>query len=87
MNQDDVDLTPCYIGRKTCGCVVAVTVDRPEFRRDNIKTVSAWMREGLTIEHTTVAQARTMLSDCVHKSPKKTRGSKHTDAQPSLLKL
>ncbi len=49
---------PAYIARDLCGCIVAATVDRPEHVRDTAKTIAEWVRDGLTLERTTVGDAR-----------------------------
>lgn len=71
------DATPCFIGRKPgCGCLVAVSVDLPEFAKSNAKTVGDWIRDDLLIEKMTVSDFRKVgLTDCPHGKP----------AQQSLL--
>jgi hypothetical protein len=58
-----------YMGRKACGCVVALSTDaRPA--REVKATLKGWMREGLAVEITTVEKARPqMVWSCPHPSP------------------
>lgn len=65
------DLTPCYIGREQpCGCAVAVVVDTPDHLNDTAKEIGRMVRQGLTIEHTTVEVARAQLHSCPHRVKK-----------------
>ncbi len=65
---DDEAQIMCYIGRKSCGCVVAATVDEPQYREDVAKDIADWLRSGLTIERVTVEYARQNLNfSCPHK--------------------
>jgi hypothetical protein len=61
------DSDHAYIARKPCGCIVAATVDRPEYLQSVARDVRDWNRRGLTVEHTTVGEARArpnFLVDC-----------------------
>lgn len=52
-----------------CGCVVAATVDAPEYARDTAKEVASWVRRGLTISRHTVEAVRTMpFRTCPHRA-------------------
>ncbi len=42
-----------YIGIKSCGCITAACVDRPEWKKDTAKYISEWIKEGKTVEHIT----------------------------------
>ena len=56
-----------YIGRRNCGCVVAVSVDTPFYRRDVAKDLAEFIRRGYTVERVTVEQAKQMLQPhCEH---------------------
>jgi hypothetical protein len=68
----------CYIGKHAdCGCVVAVTVDKPELRKYVASDVARWMRDGLIVERTTVEEARTLLHSCPHQpEPVKASGKR-----------
>ncbi len=56
------DLTPTYVGKKSCGCIVFLMVDEPnptpEYRKDLAKELASCIRQGLTIEKMTVAEVR-----------------------------
>ena len=71
-----------YIGRKVCGCVVAVIVDSDEHRKDTAREIAAWMRDGLTIERVTVANARELVRFCTHDTAPKPRQRR---GQPALF--
>lgn len=53
-NHDD---QPCYAAFARCGCIAAVTVDRPEYARDTAKAVAGWIREGREVRHITLGEA------------------------------
>jgi len=53
-----------YLGYSKCGCLVAGIVDDPNDSRGTAKYVSKFIREGLTVEHVTVAVARTANWGC-----------------------
>jgi hypothetical protein len=59
----------CYVGVLSCGCAVAATVDRPEWKRDTARTIAEWIKDGLTVERWTVERVRADLGPCVHKTP------------------
>lgn len=58
-----------YMGRKACGCVTALLTDNgPE--REVKAELKRWMREGKSVEVTTVGEARPqMVWDCPHPTP------------------
>ena len=58
------DDTPCYVGIKECGCVVAAVVDVPEHRKETAKAVQEWIRDGLQIERQTVTWVREHFTKC-----------------------
>lgn len=41
----------CYIGRMPCGCVVAVAIDDPQFKKHTAKSVADFIKEGYSVEH------------------------------------
>ena len=56
-----------YIGRKPCGCAVAVSVvDATDERqaRDWARDLRQWRKGGLTVEQTTVEGVRGTLFGC-----------------------
>jgi len=57
---------PAYVGFKSCGCAVAACVDGPEYAKETAKTLSEWVRGGLTIERKTVGWVRENLHFCSH---------------------
>jgi hypothetical protein len=54
----------CYIGRKSCGCVVAAVVDNPDRKKDVARSVAGFIKEGLTIEHVTCDYFRKNFKEC-----------------------
>ncbi len=55
----------CYGGRcPECGNLCAATVDNPEHKKDVIKDVQMFMKEGLTIERITCDEVRSSLKSC-----------------------
>ncbi len=64
--KNDSDTTPCYIGRKACGCIVAACVDSPGFENDTALTIGGWVREQLAVERVTVAAVRGLALGCQH---------------------
>ena len=44
----------CYVGRKTCGCIVYVTVDDPNRTAQTGKDVAEAIKLGLTVERMTI---------------------------------
>lgn len=56
-----------YLGVKDCGCAVGIMVDVARHRDHLIETVTAWMRDGLSIERVTrrVGLDR-FKQDCTH---------------------
>lgn len=64
-----------YVGKKSCGCIVAFVVDEPEYPRDTAREVAEFIRSGLTVERVTVEESRKIVSRCIHRRP---------DGQPLL---
>lgn len=54
----------CYIGRKSCGCVVAAMVRYRFNERETAKELGTWIRQGLSIEQATVEEVRANLKAC-----------------------
>ena len=61
-------MTNCYVGIKSCGCVVAAVVDRGD-SNDTATAVAQFIRGGLRVESWPVERARAELSRCVHSAP------------------
>ncbi len=56
-----------YAGSLPCGCIVAVTIDKPEYARENAREVAKWIRDGMTIGRRSVADIKAdsgFLRDC-----------------------
>ena len=53
-----------YVGRAECGCVVAITVNMLDHKRDVAKTVAEWVRDGLSIEGMTIEAVRSSPFGC-----------------------
>lgn len=67
-----------YIGRKPdCGCVVAIIVDMPEYKKDVAKQVAEFIRDGLEIERVDLDAGKQELHSCPH--------GKVSSAQKALL--
>ena len=59
--------THAYIGIKACGCVQAVVVDDPKYPKDTARSVSDFIKDGLTVERVTMAVMREKLkTKCQH---------------------
>jgi hypothetical protein len=52
------DQDAVYVGRADCGCIRAVLVDYRWDRGLNAKEIARWIREGLTLERSTVGDVR-----------------------------
>lgn len=59
-----LEVSMAYIGRKSCGCVVAAISDKPELVKDIAKETGSWLRHGLTVEHVTADYVRANLTGC-----------------------
>jgi hypothetical protein len=60
-------MTMAYAARKSCGCLVACTVDLPKYAKDTAKDVAKWIRDGLTVERLDVEVVRQQFKSCPHK--------------------
>jgi hypothetical protein len=56
--------THVYVGRKPCGCIVAVVVDEPKYPKDTGKDVAAFIRRGYTVERITLEELRGRKIGC-----------------------
>jgi len=58
------DLTPTFIAKKPCGCVVFAMVDEPnpspQYRNELAKEIANCIKQGLTIEKVTVDYIRNL---------------------------
>jgi len=77
------DESKAYMGRRACGCVVALSTDNLPARE--VKSVlKGWMQSGLTVEVTTVGEARPqMVWDCPH--PQAPAGKDEIQAEADCL--
>jgi hypothetical protein len=82
---DGKENVPCYVGRRACGCIVSASVDdatAPWYdAKDQAKWVSAQIKEGLTVERTTVGVVRGTFG-CTHEQPKKVRKPRKVKQSP-----
>lgn len=69
--------TPCYMGRKPCGCLVAVCVNTRMHMDETAKDLADWVRHGLTIEHSTVETFKGMPFGCKCEGSAKGKGEEH----------
>ena len=53
-----------YVGRKTCGCIVAAIIDDPDHRKEVAKEIAAWIKDGLTVERVTNDYVREHFRRC-----------------------
>jgi hypothetical protein len=74
--------TPCYIGVSQAPChhAVAAIVDdsaeRPAWKREVARTVAEWVRDGLSVERSTVGAVRAgLLQTCEQCCPSKKRAA------------
>ena len=51
-----------YVVRRACGCAVALAVDSAE----NADDLARWLRQGLTLHHVTIPEARATSLGCPH---------------------
>lgn len=58
------DCTDAYVGRKSCGCVVAIAVINPAHPDRVAEHVAEWIREGLDIEKHSIPWARENFTGC-----------------------
>lgn len=78
--------THLYIGRKACGCVVAVVNDEPDEPKWTAKEVANLIKSGLTVERISFEQWRAtdhtaIKFGCVHVS-KPQQGDLFTEPRP-----
>lgn len=52
----------CYIGRGSCGCVIAACVDIPACKKDTARDIASWIKQGMTVER--VSGKAVTLSGC-----------------------
>lgn len=69
MSVDTTAELPCYVGKKACGCYVAAVVDHEEHRAATANEIAGWVKDGLTVERTTVGFAREHVAPCPHDKP------------------
>ena len=62
-------MSKCYIGRKSCGCVVAAVVADIGSPKEVAKDVASFIESGLTIELVDTAYVRDNLRSCKCKNP------------------
>lgn len=60
------DPTFAFVGRRSCGCIVAAFVADPRLLRQIAKDVAEWERDGLKIETMSVEDVRKQLWHCPH---------------------
>jgi hypothetical protein len=71
----------CYIGRLSCGCVVAVTCPSPGHLDALAEDVARFIRQGYAAEHVTIEYMRQNLRPCVHKMEGVTAQMKLTECK------
>lgn len=68
MTAEEKDKTMCYVGVKSCGCMVAATVDDGVNPKQIRKDVSEFMKAGCTIQRYPVWYVREHLMRCPHRA-------------------
>ena len=63
----DYDDDPAYIGKKPCGCVVAMTTGE---KKDMAKDVARYIIAGYDVELTTIKDGKSRLARCFCKEVK-----------------
>ena len=59
-----------YIGKRSCGCIVAGHTDTPDTDRKLLaRWIASWMKDGLTVEHIEAEEVRLSMSPCEHERP------------------
>ena len=57
-----------YIARTSgCGCVTAICVDEPAYKRSTAQDIAAWIRDGRSVERVLLAEGQALLHTCPHK--------------------
>lgn len=59
-----MSITHCYIGRKSCGCVVAACVDDPQRPATTAEDVASFIKEGYAIERVGLDEDRHSIARC-----------------------
>lgn len=59
----------CYVGIKSCGCIVAWVHDRPKHQKDTAKSVAQFIKDGYRVEPAITDDIRSKLGPCRCKSP------------------
>lgn len=59
----------CYVGIKTCGCMVAWVYDSKEHPKDVAKSVAQFIKDGYRVESANTDDIRSKLGPCKCKSP------------------
>lgn len=62
-----------YLGRKKCGCAVAIASDFGEAH--TARMVAGFIRDGLTVERVLCSAAAELLKRCTHTSAAPVQGS------------
>jgi hypothetical protein len=59
-----------YIAIQRCGCITAIHLTGYCPESDTAKSVAGWIKDGLTVEHTTLAEAQArplfLVAECPH---------------------
>ena len=61
-----------YVGKAPCGCGRLFIVDDPAHKRDTAKEIGKAIRQGLTVTHMPLEDARPLIQRCPHEQ-KETR--------------
>jgi hypothetical protein len=54
----------CYVGVKSCGCVVAGCVDDPRFAKETAKFIARLVRDGYAVKHVPINEANMRACKC-----------------------
>ena len=59
----------CYVGRLTCGCLVAWVYDNGKHPKEVAESVAEFIRNGYAVERANTDDVRSQLGPCKHKRP------------------
>lgn len=58
-----------YVGRKKCGCLVAVVFDDPRYTEDTANSVADFIKSGYRVENVVWSEVKDQLQRCRHPKP------------------
>lgn len=58
LTEEERAASESFVAYGACGHLVACSVDRPAYAKDNAKAVASWIRDGLRVSKLTCAEVR-----------------------------